>query len=386
MEFMVRKMNKEICNDINILYIANTSCMYGANTSLIEMLEELKNRKVNVCVVMMHEGELRRELRIRDIKNYVVSYETNVSEKNTFWNKYERLIINIQCLDELKEIIEKNHINIIHTNASNIDVGAMLAFKYNVPHVFHVREVLFQHYGLKYDFPILSHFFLKRADRVIAISHYVMKAKNLGRNSVMMYNGFNVEKYCIFKENFFIDDKLNILYCGTISLQKGIMDVVKAVDYLVRKGYQKIRLNIIGGKSLYWTQIETFIQNHGLQSYIQYWGYQHDLTEFRQKADVAIMSSRNEALGRVTIESMLAEVLVIGADSGATSELIRDRVTGYLYQPGNVKQLAALIQDVKENKDNNIRIIKNAKKFAMENFNRKDYVDKLLSIYQEISH
>lgn len=371
---------------MNILYIANTTGMYGANNSLIDMIEELKKRRVNVYVVIMHDGDLKRELRKRGIKTYIVPFETNATADNslTYQEKIERLVKNIQYLPRMKEIIDLNHVDIIHSNASNIDFGAITALRYHIPHVFHVREMLFEDYGLKYDFPILSKFFLHKADRIIAISEYVKKKRELGENSVVIYNGFNVEKYSISKNSLFASTKLHILYCGVISHQKGVMDIVKAVQYLAQRGHDDIELSIVGGENPYWMKIKKYIERNQLEKYIQYYGYQQDMLEFRKEADVAVMSSRSEALGRVTIESMLGEVLVIGADCGATSELIQNGVTGYLYEPGNVKQLASLLGSIKKNEVQNAKIVANAKRYALKNFSREYYVDKLISIYEDM--
>lgn len=371
---------------MNILYIANTTVMYGANTSLVDMLEELQNRHVNVYVAIMRDGgELKRELKKRGIKTYIVPYESNAAAPNalTGYQKRERLINDIKCLPKMKEIIDTNHINLIHSNASNIDIGAMAAWRYHIPHVFHVREILLEDWGLKYDFPMLSNFFLHRANKIIAISKYVKQRRKLGKNAVILYNGFNIEKYSISKKEYFTDSKLHILYCGAISRQKGTMDVVKAIRYMVQRGYDNIELSIVGGESLYWMKVKKYIKENQLEKYIQYYGYQQDMLEFRERADVAIMSSRSEALGRVTIESMLGEVLVIGADCGATSELIQDGITGYLYKPGNIKQLAELMIMIKKNKKQNEIIIENAKRYAESNFNRDVYINKLLHIYRE---
>ena len=51
--------------------------------------------------------------------------------------------------------------------------------------------------------------------------------------------------------------------------------------------------------------------------------------------DIALVASCSEAFGRVTVEAMLAGMLVIGADVAGTSELICDGVNGILYEDDN---------------------------------------------------
>jgi glycosyltransferase involved in cell wall biosynthesis len=312
-----------------------------------------------------------------------VPYFANSSTEGSlsYWEKFEHLVSNIKLLPRIGEIIKKNNIDVIHSNASNIDIGAMAAIKYHIPHVWHFREMLYEDYGLKLDFPLVSKYLMKKSERIVAISEYVKKERKLGENSRVLYDGFSIEKYIISKENYFINKKLHILYCGVISKQKGIIDIVKAVEYLIRSGNRDIELEIVGGETKYWSSIAQYIKKHRLNDYVKYHGFQSDMRPFREKADVAVMTSRSEALGRVTVESMLGEALVIGADCGATSELIIDGETGYLYVPGNIVQLANIIKNIPKNKEKNKVIVKNAKAYAIDNFDRAAYVDKLMDIY-----
>lgn len=103
---------------------------------------------------------------------------------------------------------------------------------------------------------------------------------------------------------------------------------------------------------------------------------------YREKTDIALMCSRNEALGRVTIESMLGECFVIGAKSGGTCELIKDGKTGSLYESGNSKQLAYNILMVHQDVDKSKAIVKKAKQFALNRFNNKNYANEIFKVYK----
>jgi glycosyltransferase involved in cell wall biosynthesis len=67
---------------------------------------------------------------------------------------------------------------------------------------------------------------------------------------------------------------------------------------------------------------------------VEFWGYIPDPGRAFLEADVALMCSRNEAMGRVTAEAMSTCRPVIGFDSGGTSELIDPGRTGLLYRGG----------------------------------------------------
>src|SRR5262249_59933589 len=73
---------------------------------------------------------------------------------------------------------------------------------------------------------------------------------------------------------------------------------------------------------------------------VEFWGYIPDPERAFLAADVALMCSQNEAMGRVTAEAMSACRPVIGYDNGGTSQLIDAERTALLY-PGGPDALAA---------------------------------------------
>lgn len=370
---------------MNVLYFTNTIGMYGANNSLIDMIEILKKRNINIYVAIMERGSIKEELRKRGIRTYIIPYKTCAAADGalSFPQKVKNFLNNIYCMPRIREIIVRDHIDLIHSNASNIDIGAMAALWYGVPHIWHIRELLYDDYRIKYFFPMISKFLMYRADKIIAISYYVQERRKLGKNSVVLYNGFNIDKYKISKEILFPANELHILYCGLISKQKGIMDIVKAIKLLVKKGYKEIKLSIVGGENPYWLMVKEYIESNSLASYIQFYDFQPDLKPYRQWADIGVVSSRCEALGRVTIENMLGEILVIGTKSGATKELIQDGDTGFLYEPGNIEQLAKIIVYIGQNREEAKKIVRNAQEYAVKNFDSVNYADNLLDIYGE---
>ena len=72
-----------------------------------------------------------------------------------------------------------------------------------------------------------------------------------------------------------------------------------------------------------------------------------------QEADVALMCSRAEAFGRVTVEAMKASLPVCGTDSGGTPEIVIDGVNGLLFEPGSSASLASAL--VRLEADENFR-------------------------------
>lgn len=69
----------------------------------------------------------------------------------------------------------------------------------------------------------------------------------------------------------------------------------------------------------------------------------------RQNMDIELMCAERETFGWVTVEGMRSGLLVIGANTGATPEIITNMKTGLLYTHGDARDLADKIEWVLKN-------------------------------------
>lgn len=308
-------------------------------------------------------------------------------------NKIEEKVfhdaVNCECLVQMKEYVKKWNIDIIHTNSLTHLIGAMLSIRTRKPHVWHIREVLEEDYGLVYDNKLHYRFALRKAGRVICISDYVRKShRNIlnKKNVIILKDGFDTGKYILHKGYQKQKDVYNVIICGLIQEGKGQLDAVKAMDYLAHEyGMKNIHLWVVGdGSKPYCEKIRSYIELHNLRGYIDMIPFQEDLSGLRRNSDIALMCSKSEAFGRVTVESMLSGNLVIGADASGTKEIIRDGINGYLYEPGNAHALCEKIYDVVKHWDRQERIVKNAKKYAIQHYDVGNYTEKILTIYDSL--
>jgi len=91
-------------------------------------------------------------------------------------------------------------------------------------------------------------------------------------------------------------------------------------------------------------QLKNEINIYGIKDRIHFVGYQKNPLAYVKKSDVGIMASNKEAFGRVTFEYMSIGTPVVGANSGATPEIVDNNINGLLYKVGDVKDLAAKIE------------------------------------------
>lgn len=372
---------------MNILFLVNCDTVYGANLSMMDLIDGLKKLGHNSYVLSYKEGPITRELRKRNILYAVVPYNVCAHVEGIFTKKYEFNLLkeNVMLVSNVKKYLELWDIDIIHTNASNVNFGAMVALRYNIPHIWHVRELLFKDYQLRYDFPIVDKYFMEKAYKIITISNYVKKERELNQHNVIaLPDGLSIEKYNIKRENkLFSNNKIRILFCGVIIESKGVMDIVEAMDLLVNDfGIKNVTLDIAGTAGDVYNKMHAFIKQKNLLQYINYLGHQNDLTPLRKKADIAVICSKNEGLGRVTIESMLSENLVIGARAGCTQDIIKDESNGILYEVGNAEDLAEKIIWAYKNPEISKFLMRRAKRYALKYFDNDKYAKDVVNIYR----
>ena len=108
--------------------------------------------------------------------------------------------------------------------------------------------------------------------------------------------------------------------------------------------------------------LEEKIKQYNLNDNIIFLNQVNEMNSIRENMGIGIISSYKEAFGRVTIEGMLAGMIMIGANDAATKELISNSFNGYLYTLGNIEELANIIEKIlKALLEENLNIIENAR-------------------------
>lgn len=371
---------------ISVLYIVNESEAGGAAQSLMDMLTAARER-IHAIVVIPGEGSIEARFQKMNIDYYVVPFQTDHRKSGVHTAAEEDRVFMSNYLAALKlqEIIKREKIELIHTNSSVSNVGAIAALMAGIPHVWHIRELLEEHYGFSYLDEALKKELFACSDTLITISDYVKNAcrSRYGIDSVRIYNGVNVDRF--LSGNFDVKDGHSFLLAGVISPQKGQGDAVRAAHELIRNG-EEIQLYIVGGGNYqYRWLLKKYVKKHGLERNIHFLDHREDLRQLRDRCLYSITASKMEALGRVTVEAMMAGCVVIGADTGGTAEIIgQDHSRGYLYRQGDYKSLAEMMRYAMAHRENNTEIQRRAQQYSRDRFDTAKYLEEVTRIYEEL--
>lgn len=338
---------------MNILIVAHERNMGGASKSLETIAEELKALGHNVFVIVpFKNGQVYEALRKKGINTKVVFFGWWMYPKN--WNVLLKLAMHIlhilQVIPErrIARFCIKNQIQLIHSNSSTIDIGARVAQKISIPHVWHFREYGDIDYNLQFIFSKKKCCnYINHVDgKVLFISKdlYQYYQNDIDASKVkIVYNGIS-KQYQIKRMHSGSSERMIFLIAGNMNRNKRQDVAIKAAKKLRERGYSNFELwiagacNAIKDSKRYADELRQLAGDKA--DYIRFLGPISDMVALRSKTDIELVCSKREAWGRVTVEAMMASNPVIGSASGATPELIVDGETGFLFEEGNEKDLA----------------------------------------------
>lgn len=368
--------------------------MYGANQSLFTLILELSNNyPINPIVLMRSYGPLCELLNKHKIKYYILHFYWWVYEKDTLFERIlniRKQFRNIIRLNHIYRVLSVEKIDLVYTNSLPVNIGYFLSKKFHCPHIWHIRESLETfHFKLSVGKYLSKKFFLKGADRYILISDFLLieyREFLPGSRVRKIYNGISGNTEIRNTNN--ISDFFNICSAGIICEQKNQFDAIKAMKILkVNKGYQTIKLHLIGGNgnsTSYLKTIQDYIEAWDLKEVVVFHGHKSDVNEIFSKMNLSLMCSRDEAFGRVTIEYMLNRIPVIASRSGANTELVKEGINGDIYELYNADELAEIIEKYITNPDLLDLVGSRANEYAIENFSSEKYVDSVYQVIEEL--
>jgi glycosyltransferase involved in cell wall biosynthesis len=309
------------------------------------------------------------------------------SDKKSIFDKLEQRYESYRAAIDINNKIKEWNIDIVHTNSSVIEVGALAAALSGIPHIWHIREFGEEDYGLNFDRGIekATHFMEHHSEYIITITNSLKnKYKDLISDSklVRIYNGVDINEIKLSQYPKSLE-KINFLLVGLLHENKGQEEAIRAIEVLVKQEVKNVHL-YLAGDGPYKTEIEKMIKHKKLDEYITFLGHLNDLTDIRSKCHVALMCSRAEAFGLVTVEAMMAGMPVIGAASGGTVEIIKDGVTGLLYIPKDEKSLSEKMMHFIQNPDDIKKMGLEGYKRAKKLFTSEKNAEEIIKLYNQV--
>ena len=105
--------------------------------------------------------------------------------------------------------------------------------------------------------------------------------------------------------------------------------------------------------------------------------------KFIEATKIFVLPSRTEAMGRVILEAMSAQKVVIGSNVDGIPHYIKDKENGLLFQSENVDDLAKKIITLLDDNNQYEFLSKNAREYVYQNLKEADFAQNFYNMVVE---
>lgn len=368
---------------MKVLFIAHDSLKGGSGCCLYELLSLIKSEDNVTPVVLCHNNNsLTDALKKKGIETYFCRFGYTLCGKNNllsrfFWGKIYRPLANFGAYLFLSFKIDLKKIDLIFSNSMIIDFGAYLHRKIKKPLVSYIREFGDLDFHLTSLESCLPKYISCNSAKILTVSHAV-------RNHFIELGGDCKKIKCVYdgvvKSRFFEDDVdtvdkscIKIVMSGRLSEEKGQKYAIEAINLLPSNLKNCINLDFYGsGRDE--KKLKELVKKFKLENQVCFKGFCSNLPSVLSHYDVGLNLSESEGFGRTTVEYMLSGLFVIGANSGATPEILSDGKLGKLVRYNDSLQIADSIVFFYNNREACKNIAKAGNCFATQFFDiEKNY-------------
>ena len=351
---------------MHILLLHSSSDLYGASKIFLQTVQLLKRQGHTCYVVVSAEGPLVEKLKQDNIQVTVINLgiirrkyfsPLGIINRINKWSKAN---------DLLNKYIEQNGIELVYANTTAVLLGAWLANKNNIKHIWHVHEIIEKPKFLMLFIQwIMKHY----TATIICVSKAVQDhwSKNnpliLSKMQVV-YNGIGpVEKSteANFKTQYQIPEEAIVIgMAGRVHFWKGQQYFLQIAKQLLNRStennptaplYFIITGDAFPGYEYLVDEIQNFIKNNQLEDRIFYTGFEDEMDKFYSSIDLLILPSQlPDPLPTVVLEAMQYGIPVVATAQGGALEMIAENETGIFIPMHDVTIATNKIYDLLQKK------------------------------------
>lgn len=368
---------------LRILQTNNHRGGWGGQPNRILMKSEgLSGRGHFVIIVAPRNSTLVQRAKAKGLPAYD---DIEFSRKFSLLNKVVEVI-------KVKNLIDRNEIEIVHTHGSQDTwIAAIAAFlSHRKPVVIRTRHNIF---------PISTNIFnrllyRKMIDRVIAVSDGVVKIFEENRlipyksikvipSSVDIEKFSGVENSTELRKEFGIKrDCLLIGTVGRFAREKGHEVLLSAVKAVVSKNPDA--KFILAGEGPEEENIKRKAIQMSITGSVIFAGFRTDIPRFLAALDIFTLTPvAGESLGTAILEAFAMKKPVVASDLGGINTSVRHGKTGFLFKPGDSKELAKKLIELIEDSSLRKKFGEAGRKMIEEEFTKERMVALTEELYFE---
>lgn len=355
---------------IHIVHIIPTLAFGGAERCVVDLVNHIDGRYFYCTII--------------SLVNYIPLAEeiTNPAVKVIVAHKKGKLSLDL--FKTLRQLLTHLRPDIVHTHMFSADVwGRIVAKKLHLPvvtteHNMNDAEGWFKNSVIKKYLRNYSDWYVACSE---SVKEYAVKRYGISKPFEVIYCGIDVDR---FKDlpalNFSQDEEVRLLILGRLMEQKGHVYLLKA---LAQMKFTRWGLDVVGTGELEPT-LKKLVQELGLEKKVTFLPPTHDVPGLFSKTDFLIIPSIWEGLGIIALEGMASGRVVVASRVGGLKEIIKDKQTGFFFEPQNVDSIKNTLDWCFGHLLNCQEVALEAKNYARQHFTVGEMVRKYEEVYKKV--
>jgi glycosyltransferase involved in cell wall biosynthesis len=372
---------------MKVALVSHTATIGGAELVLLELATGLAGRGVTVDVILPARGRLGQRLEAAGARTWRLAYDWWVSSTWSWETGVRRAYHNVAGVWSTVSLLHRLAPDIVVTNTLTIPTAAVAAKVLKIPHVWYLHEFGEKDHGLRFDLGFKTSVRLINwlSTRILVNSHALFAefSQSIPAHKLrVIYCAADVTPDAGVPCT--PDRPFRIVLVGSVTSSKGQDDAIRAVG-LLRKQGREVRLTLVGHcASQALLRLRRLAVGVHADDVIDVIDFTETPERYFIQSHAALMCSRSEAFGRVTVEAMKFGLPVIGANSGGTRELIREGWNGLLYPSGDPAALAERIDRLYGDRALRARLGRNGQEWAQRTFSIARHTEAVMKVLAEI--
>jgi len=341
-----------------ILYLHTTSEVGGSDVSLLRLVEGLDRARFLPTVALPADGPLVGRLEAAGADVVILPAMKKLTRRRGAAYLAGFALNYPVAVARLVGLVRRRHVDLVHTNTIHNLYGVAAARLARRPHVWHVREIVWQFGFLRR----LEVFLTRFADRVVVTSDAVgaMFADDGGRlagHVRKVPNGVDVRAFTPGPPSGRLRTDLDLPAGAPLVGVVSRLDAWKGVDVFLRAAAElrsaapEARFVVVGGsvtgQEAHARELERLTSELGLGDRVRFAGWRYGPAEMpdviRELSVLALPSREPEPFGLVLLEATACGVPVVATDRGGPREIVVAGETGLLVPAGDAPALAEAV-------------------------------------------
>ena len=336
---------------LKVVYLDHVARLSGGEIALLRLLPHLD--RVNPHIVLAEDGPLVGRLHLAGISTEVLPLGDSARELRKGLVHRRGLAPGVAAATaayvvRLAARLRQLRPDVVHTNSLKAGVyGSLAARLAGIPMIWHVRDRIEDDYLPSEAVQLVRRLSRYLATAVIANSRSTLETLAASSKPGVIYSVLPEVLTDVPVRDRAAGGPLNFGIVGRLAPWKGQDLFLRAFSRAFPRSDE--RATVVGGalfgEDEYANGLPRLATALGIAGRVELRGHRADVWDELAKIDVLVHASVTpEPFGQVILEGMAAGVPVIAARAGGPAEILRDDVTGVLYEPGDRSGLAGAMR------------------------------------------